>query len=230
MANNSNLFVVMGVAVAATMGAGFFLAMGTKGSDAPSVQRGAPPVAAQVVEATPQVLVPEPSPVPEPPVAARPVAAPGSAAMPPSIRHNRMARDVKREQIWSALDRKHQLEPAAPGSAAPSEEAATRLPELDREYIRSAIAEQLLPVAVECYESALADDPALAGKIVAEFTIVGVEDVGGVVEEASIQAEASTLDSEFVRECMRESLLAVTFEPPPDGGQVQVTYPFEFSP
>jgi hypothetical protein len=224
MANNSKaplLIVIVAVAVS-TMGAGFFVALGTARSDSASIERGAAPAAQQVVEAAPRAADPVPNPSISP--------TPRDAAQAPSIPRNSMARDVKREQIWSALNREHRLEPAASGSAAPSEESAKRLPELDVEYIRSAISEQLLPVAIECYESALADDPKLAGKIVAEFTIVGAEDVGGVVEEAAINADESTLDSEFVRECMRESLLAVTFEPPPDGGQVQVTNAFEFSP
>lgn len=227
MANNSKLPLMMGLSAVVTMGVGAFLAMSTAGSDSSSAaaagSRGAaPPPSVQVVDA--------PRPAPVPPVLDAAVSpAPPDAAQPPAFNRNRMARDVKREQIWSALGREHQLEPAAPGSAAPDPETATRMPELDREYIRSAIAEQLVPVAIECYESALADDPKLAGKLVAEFTLIGVEDVGGVVEESSIKAEESTLDSEFVRECVRESMLAVTFEPPPDGGQVQVTYAFEFS-
>jgi hypothetical protein len=223
MANDPKkpMLILMVAVAVGTMGAGFFLAVGTGGSDSPPVQRGAPQAVPQVVEASPPVAVA----VPDPSVPA----APHNAAQPPSIRRNHMARDVKREQIWSALSREHKLEPAAAGSAAPTEEAATRLPELDVEYIRSTLTEQLLPVMTECYESALADEPELAGKIVAEFTIVGAQDVGGVVEEAAIKAE-STLDNEFVRECMRESLLAVTFEPPPDGGRVQVTNEFEFRP
>jgi hypothetical protein len=212
--NNSKGPLLMGIIIAvASMGAAVFLALGTGGSDSASVPVARPPTAVvavpAVVEATPQVAVAPP---------------------PPVIQRNRMTRDVKREQIWSALGREHKLQPAAPGSAAPDKEAAAALPQLDTEYIRSAITEQLLPVMTECYESALADDPKLAGKIVTEFTLIGVEDVGGVVEEASIRADESTLDSEFVRECMRESLMAVTFDPPADGGQVLVTYDFEFAP
>ncbi len=141
-----------------------------------------------------------------------------------------MTRDVKREQIWSALGREHDLEPEAPGSAAPPQNAAAALPALDPQYVRTAITEQLLPIANECYESALADDPSLAGTLVTDFTIVGAEDVGGIVEVASVRTDESTLDNEFVRECVRESLMAVTFEPPPDGGRVEVTNAFEFRP
>jgi hypothetical protein len=211
----------------AGVGAGAFVALSSGGADSARVeavgsQVATAPQGVQAIEAAPAVAVAVPDPSVSP--------APRDRATAPSIQRNRMTRDLKREQIWAALGREHQLEPAAPGSAAPNEKTATRLPQLDREYIRAAISEQLLPVAIECYESALADDPGLAGKLVAEFTIVGVEEVGGVVEDAQINADESTLDSEFVRECMRESLMAVTFEPPPDGGQVQVTYPFEFSP
>jgi hypothetical protein len=227
MANsNSKLPLVMGLAAVGTMGVGFFLALGTAGTDSPPVvaRQQAP---AQVAVANGGVQAVPLPPSPEPAVTA-PV--PGSGTHEPSIKRNRMTRDVKREQIWSALGREHSLEPVAPGSAAPSEKAAARLPTLDPQYIQSAITEQLLPVAIECYESALADDPTLAGRLVAEFTIIGVEGVGGVVEEAEIQADESTLDNEFVRECMRESLMAVTFEPPTDGGRVEVTYPFVFAP
>jgi hypothetical protein len=226
--NNSKAPLLVGISIAvASMGAGVFLALGSGGSDSGSARVAGsavavPAVPAQVIAAPPQAIAePAEVAVAEPP--------PGPAGQP-AIRRNRMTRDVKREQIWSALGREHKFAPAAPGSAAPEKQAAANLPALDPEYIRSAISEQLLPVAIECYESALADDPKLAGKIVTEFTIVGAEEVGGIVEEASIRDDESTLDSEFVRECMRESLMAVTFEPPADGGQVQVTYPFEFAP
>jgi hypothetical protein len=226
MASNNSKPVLIGISLAiATMGAGVFVLLGTGGSDSSSVEVARSPVA---VSAPVQVIAAPAEAIAEPAQVA--VALPPANAGQPSIRRNRMTRDVKREQIWSALGREHKLAPAAPGSAAPDKDDAEQLPALDPQYIRSAIAEQLLPVAIECYESALADDPELAGKIVAEFTIIGVEEVGGVVEEASIREDESTLDNELVRECMRESLLAVSFEPPADGGFVQVTYPFEFSP
>ena len=142
----------------------------------------------------------------------------------------RMARELEREQIWTALGEAHDLEPAQEGSAAPSAGAAELLPKLDAEYIQQRIQEDLVPVAVECYDSVLEDRPDAAGKIVMKFTIVGAEDVGGVVEEASVDELGSTLDEPFLRECMRESLMAVTFDPPDEGGRVRVTYPFKFAP
>ena len=93
-----------------------------------------------------------------------------------------------------------------------------------------AMAEQLLPIAHDCYNSALRQDPKLAGTLFFDFTLIGVEEIGGVIEEAEI-GEESTLDSEFVRECLRESLMIVTFDPPPDGGRTKITYgPLTFEP
>lgn len=191
------------------------------------------------VSTAPEMPAPaQPAAIPQPdsaranppsPGSATQAPAPGSAPSPArrAAPRDHMARDLERERIWSALRREHQLTPAAPGAAAPSPTDAAQLPALDPAYIKSAIADQLVPIAIECYESALEDDPELSGKLVANFVIVGAQDIGGIVEEASI-SEDSTLDNAFVRECMRESLMAVSFEPPTDGGRVEVTYPFEF--
>lgn len=221
--NQSKPVLAIIVGAVAAMGGGVFVLI-SSGSDAPPQQVAVapqPPAPPMPPDPTERVIEATSAP------AGSPASEPTSA---PSIERNRMAREVKREQIWSALGREHELEPAAPGSAAPTQTTAAALPPLDPQYIRTAITEQLLPVATECYESALADNPTLAGTLVTDFTIVGAEDVGGIVEVASVRAEESTLDSEFVRECVRESLMAVTFEPPPDGGRVEITNAFEFGP
>jgi hypothetical protein len=222
MASKNSPVVVMSIGIAvSTVGTGFFLAF-AGGSD--SAGPAAMPPPAQVVEAS------LPTPIPAPPPVAVAEPAPGGETKRAVSRPNRMTRDVKREQIWSALAREHKFQPAAPGSAAPDKEVAAELPIFDPQYIRSVIDEQLTPIAKECYESALADDPKLAGTLFAEFSIIGVEGVGGVVEDSAIVADRSTLDSEFVRECIRESMMAVTFEAPPDGGYMPISYEFEFSP
>jgi hypothetical protein len=220
------LFVAMGVACVAA-GAGFFLFM--DGSDSAQVQRPVPPAAVAQQTATPPTPVAMPAPSPEvapEPAEVEPPSTPGE----PASKASRLARDLEREQIWSSLGRKHSLKPAAPGSAAPTESAAALLPTLDREYIRGAIKEQLVPIAVDCYNTVLTEqDPKAGGEVILKFTIVGDEEIGGVVEAAEIDEE-STLNSEFMRECLRESVMTVTFDPPPEGGQVQVTYPLEFAP
>jgi hypothetical protein len=214
------MLALVGVAAAA----GFVL---LAGSPEPA------PASAQVVRAAAPPMVAEPQveawvfePGTPTPTSIDEAERSAEAERPPA---SRMARDLERERIWAALNRKHELTPAAPGSAAPSKLEAARLPELDPEYIREAIREQLVPVALDCYTSALQDDPKLAGTLIMNFTIVGAQDVGGVVEDASI-GEDSTLDSLFVSECLRESLMAVEFEPPPDGGRLEISYPVTFEP
>lgn len=64
--------------------------------------------------------------------------------------------------------------------------------------------------------------------MVMKFAIVGDEEIGGLVDNVEL-AEDNEIKHEGLVECMRESMLSVTFDPPQGGGQVQVTYPFVFS-
>jgi len=222
---NAPVLVALIVGVAAA-GAGFFVLMA--GSGSASVEAPAPAVV--VKQAQPVSM---PAPVPQPsapssdpsvePVGVEPTREPPSTA-------SRLARDLEREKIWAALRREHNLKPAAPGSPAPTESEAAKLPEIKPEYVREAIREQLMPIALECYNTALRQNPELGGQITVKFTIIGEDEIGGVVESAEIDDEETTLDSEFLRECMRESVMAVTFDPPPNSGRVDVTYPFMFEP
>lgn len=225
--NQARVLVAIIVAVAGA-GAGFFILMA--GSSSAQVEATAPRAAIQQAQ---PVSMPAPVPQPSAPSSepiVEPIAdGPTPTSEPPSTA-SRLARDLEREKIWAALRREHDLEPAAPGSAAPTESEAAKLPEIKPEYVREAIREQLMPIALECYNTALRQDPKLGGQITVKFTIIGEEEIGGVVESAEIDGEETTLDSEFLRECMRESVMAVTFDPPPNSGRVDITYPFIFSP
>ncbi|MBX7082017.1 MAG: AgmX/PglI C-terminal domain-containing protein [Nannocystaceae bacterium] len=106
------------------------------------------------------------------------------------------------------------------------DEAATGT--LDKDYIRARIQEDLVPLAQECYESALEDDAALAGKLTMHFDIVGDADVGGVVDGAQVDP-GSEIKHPALLECMRESMMSLSFAPPEGGGTVSVTYPFVFA-
>ena len=116
------------------------------------------------------------------------------------------------------------------GSRGSADEPADEEPlgTLDKDYIRARIQEDLVPIAKECYESALEDEPKLGGKLVMKFAIVGDESVGGVVEEADADPTSDIKHADLL-ECMKESMLALSFPPPEGGGRVEVTYPFEFS-
>lgn len=113
-------------------------------------------------------------------------------------------------------------------SAKAPDDAAAAPGKLDKDYIQARIKEDLVPIAQECYESALEDDPKLGGKLTMKFSIVGDEEVGGVVDEADVDP-SSDIQHPALTECMRESMLSLAFAPPEDGGTVQVTYPFVFS-
>ena len=217
------IIVSLGALVASFM-ASFvgYMTLQSAPADAPGPEQVAP------VEPPPRV---DPSPPPAPPEPAAPPPAPREARtkLDPA---KRMTRDLKREQIWRALGSQPgaNKQPSGTDQIDPGDAPAPRsLPPLSRKYIKDAIAEQLVPVARECYESALEDEPELEGKLVVEFMIVGAEEVGGIVESALI-SPSSTLHNPFLSDCMRESVMAVTFEPPEDGGQVKVSYPFVFQP
>lgn len=154
---------------------------------------------------------------------AAPSGATASAPPPKTVR------DAKRsESIRLALrDRLREDDSAARERGGDDEVAEQGT--LDKDYIRARIQEDLVPIAKECYESALEDDPKLAGKIVMQFGIAGDDEVGGVVDEASVDP-SSTLTHPALGECMRESMMSLSFPPPEGGGRVAVTYPFEFSP
>lgn len=196
----------------------FMLGDGEEVSSPPAASAPEP-----IAAPAPQILQPPPAPAPlQPPT--RPPARPGSddaIELPESSLRERPS-DGTRNAVWSALDQRHG------DSARPNHEYAEDLPNLDAEYIQAAIREQLVPVAQECYESAIEDDPELAGTIMLQFEIVGAEDVGGVVESASIQPGETTLANDGLHECMRESVMAVEFPPPEADGTVLVHYPFKF--
>ncbi len=154
------------------------------------------------------------------------VSAVASAAHTP--RRDRAERDQIRERIYRSLGR-------TPPTAAPAQKSGRGAPlladagKLDAAYIRSRIRQDFMPLAKECYEAALERSPGLRGKLVFSFVIVGDDTVGGIVESAEVDSSSTLTETELVY-CLRESLLSVSFEPPPESGVVSVTYPFVFSP
>lgn len=159
---------------------------------------------------------------PPPPANAKP----STTATAEDVRRTRRDRAAS-DALRLALRERHGGGAGKKSGAAGSDEPAPQ-PTLDKDYIQARIKEDLVPIAKECYESALEDDPKLGGKLVMKFSIVGDEDVGGVVDEADVDP-TSEIKHDALRECMRESMLSLSFAPPEDGGTVQVTYPFVFA-
>ena len=104
-----------------------------------------------------------------------------------------------------------------------SSDTATLRGSLDKEVIREVIRGHILAIKA-CYESALAKDPTLAGKLTASFTIAAT---GAVVAS---KIEHSTLADPAVARCTAKEIRSWVFPPPEGGGIVVVQYPFSFSP
>lgn len=100
---------------------------------------------------------------------------------------------------------------------------------VDPEYIQSRVREDLFPLAKECYGDALKRNPKVGGKLVVYFRVIGDKKVGGVVDETKIMAD-TTLDDAEMQTCVKESMMSVSFDAPPDDGEVTVVYPILFSP
>lgn len=102
-------------------------------------------------------------------------------------------------------------------------------PRVDPDYIRKRVREDLFPLALDCYGTALKRDPKLAGKLVVYFRVIGDKKVGGVVDEARLE-EGTTIADREMQTCVRESMMSVSFDAPPGAGELTVVYPIEFSP
>jgi hypothetical protein len=118
---------------------------------------------------------------------------------------------------------------------------------VDPAYLRARIREDFLPMAQQCYEQFLVRAPGWRGRVPVEFVLLGDEHVGGVVDEAHIVgpdggvdggvdrgadggvASSELGDREF-QTCLRESMMAMAFAPPPGRGSLRVRYPFRFEP
>lgn len=87
----------------------------------------------------------------------------------------------------------------------------------------------VMPLADECYEQALERDPSIAGGLGLRFSIIGDEDVGGLVEHMELEDGSDIQDPEML-ECMRETLLSTIFPAPDDSGEAGVRLTLEFSP
>ena len=143
---------------------------------------------------------------------------------------DRALRDEFRRQIYSAW-----RGPPAPSAAPRVDPLRAPMPEhdgggVDPSYIRERIREDFLPMASICYEQLLTRRPGTAGRTVMSFTVVGDTHVGGVVDNASINAGDGGLAEPEFETCMRESMMAMAFRPPSGSGSLTVTYPFRLEP
>jgi hypothetical protein len=112
----------------------------------------------------------------------------------------------------------------------PAPPASGGLPQSEQgKYIRQVVQQQFLPLGRQCYQNLLSKNPGAAGTFEVDFRIVGDRKIGGVVDQANVGDASDMAEPDFVK-CMTESMMSVTFDAPPGGGQVTVNYPFVFTP
>jgi hypothetical protein len=159
---------------------------------------------------------------------------PGVIPSPAPGPYDRAARDRLRELVWRAFAQapppNETAQPVAPyvlPSAVPDPPGVPG--RLEPEYIRDRLRKDFFPMAGDCYDQAQKRSPDLRGKVVLRFAIVGDANTGGIVESADVM-DRSTIRDQGMIECIRESMLSMTFPPPKQGGFVTVEYPIDFSP
>jgi hypothetical protein len=82
------------------------------------------------------------------------------------------------------------------------------------------------PEVKKCYEKLLEAFPEADGRITLKFTVVDSDGVGRVdLEDID---EDSSLNEKTLNECIIENLRNLEF-PAPEGGDVQISYPFSFA-
>ena len=113
--------------------------------------------------------------------------------------------------------------------APEGDSSAEQIRELGPEYTDETI-QELVPLFVECYQLAMEEDRTLPEQVElsARLTIVGERDVGGFVEDSTIENLDGRDTNTTFDECMTETLLSMEFPPPQWGGRGQVTYRMVF--
>ena len=96
----------------------------------------------------------------------------------------------------------------------PRATAATR--RSTRKYIQSVVRDRVLPARQNSATAVRSsENPKLAGRLEMSFTILGDPKIGGVVDDVKLGESTSIYDVEMLT-CMGESLMAFSFDSPPE--------------
>ncbi|NUP12729.1 MAG: AgmX/PglI C-terminal domain-containing protein [Polyangiaceae bacterium] len=93
---------------------------------------------------------------------------------------------------------------------------------LDRETIKKVVKQNVGRIRI-CYDSALAKNPNLKGKLTTKF-VIGPE---GKVTAATTSGDIA---DQGVIDCVSKAFRGLTFPKPSDGKPVTISYPFVFAP
>ena len=162
-------------------------------------------------------LAPPSSPAPRP--RAQPSPAP-SGAPRPSPAPDRGTEGADIETVGS------QAEDRTPQAEAPAEEPAHAISvwPLNKEGIDGAVMEAL-PGMRDCYEDALARNPALAGRMAFTFTVADEDGIGKVTV---VELDDGKVTDDGMIDCVLDAFEDLQFDPPQGGGELSVNYPLTF--
>ncbi len=176
----------------------------------PPVERAAAPSSSlPVATAVPSVVRVEPA-----------IAAPSDAPVPPTL----AAPVVVAPSPVAPVSQPFAPAITAPATPSGSMDGGVRYP-LDKDGIRAAV-KSAIPDVKDCYESWLAMNPALGGRLIVKLTIDTDDGVEGRVTRLSL-ADGGMGNVAF-EGCALSSFSDLRFEPPLDG-PMNVTYPLLFS-
>jgi hypothetical protein len=115
------------------------------------------------------------------------------------------------------------------GGAERAERDEAPAGELDKEYIRGAVAE-VIPEIRDCYEAVLKGAPTLEGTLNVSFSILGEPDVAGMIDGIAVDesSDEAMRGNAPLTQCVIDALSSLEFPPPKNGGKVEVRYPFRF--
>ena len=123
------------------------------------------------------------------------------------------------------------IEQRASTGPEPTDEPPGELPEhvtvwpISRAGIDGAVRE-VMPDILGCYQEALADVPDLDGRLVVGFTIADSDGLGRV---RAVEIDEGDLVDGPMEDCLLDVMSVLQFDPPEDGGEVAIHYPFLFA-
>ena len=119
-------------------------------------------------------------------------------------------------------------------AAAPAEEAQPAgppptlpAPVMSRDDVRAGIRE-VVPMLAQCFDEAAPRLPPSI-RVVAHLKVTGEPDVGSLIDEARLSSDDGGLADPTFTECVHETLMSVELPALPDGGVIEIAYPFRFS-
>ncbi len=142
------------------------------------------------------------------------------AALVRAVRDARLREEMRKRILGEAR-------PAEPDPASVPSPAPPRRPDgtLDPAWLDTRMQEDFKPMARACSKDLVARDAGTSGRVQLRLTVVGDEKVGGVIDEVTVDEDASTIGDERFRTCLTESMSTLALPPPPHGGTATIVVP-----